>query len=155
MTGRGGEGSGVVEGCGGKTCEVQGLAGGRGRAGGRAQSLETRRESEGTGKVQGGRGTIATGGQSRCGKVPGATLGKRVTDGDSNTLFPPLLEETHALAPAVGPPQVAPAGGVVAAVVGAVVTGTSAADAGPPKKVDVGGTSEQTIRKGKGKNGRM
>lgn len=93
------------------------------------------------------RGTIATGGQSRCGKLPGATLGKRVTDGDSNTLFPPLLEETHALAPAVGPPQVAPAGGVVAAVIGAVVTGTPAADAGPPKKVDVGGTSEQTIRK--------
>lgn len=92
-------------------------------------------------------GTIATGGQSRCGKLPGATLGKRVTDGDSNTLFPPLLEETHALAPAVGPPQVAPAGGVVAAVIGAVVTGTPAADAGPPKKVDVGGTSEQTIRK--------
>ena len=38
-------------------------------------------------------------------------------------LLPPLLEEPHALASAVGAPQVAPAGGVVAAVVGAVVAG--------------------------------
>ena len=90
---------------------------------------------------------VATGRQSRCGKVPGATLRKRVTDGGFNTLFPPLLEDTHTLAPAVGPPKVAPAGGVVAAVVRAVVTGTPSTDAGPPKKVDVGGTSEQTIRK--------
>lgn len=50
------------------------------------------------------------------------------------------------MASAVGAPQVASAGGVVAAVVGAVVARPSTADAGPPKKVDIGRTSEQTMR---------
>lgn len=64
----------------------------------------------------------------------------------SRFLFAPLLEEAHALAPAVGPPEVAAAGRVVAAVVGAVVAGSHAANAGAPKKVDIRRASEQKIR---------
>lgn len=65
----------------------------------------------------------------------------------SHVLFAPLLEESHALAPAVGPPEVAAAGGVVAAIVGAVVAGPHAPDAGTPKKVDIRRASEQKIRR--------
>lgn len=48
----------------------------------------------------------------------------------------PLLEQADPLTPAVGAPQVAPAGTVVAAVVRAVIAGSAPANAGPPVDLD-------------------
>lgn len=56
--------TGVVEGCRGKTCEGKGLAGGRGRGGGRAQSLETG-SREGKGVLDEGVGWRGRGGAVR------------------------------------------------------------------------------------------
>lgn len=55
---------------------------------------------------------------------------------------PPLLEEAHALAAAVGAPEVAAAGRGVAAVAGTVVTVAAPPDTGTPENVDQRRTSE-------------
>lgn len=65
-------------------------------------------------------------------------------EGASGGLLPPLLEEAHALAAAVGAPEVAPAGGGVATVARAVVAVASPPDAGAPENVDQRRTSETT-----------
>lgn len=49
---------------------------------------------------------------------------------------PPFLEEAHALASAVGAPEVTTAGGGVAAVAGPVVAVPAAPNAGSPENVD-------------------
>lgn len=59
-------------------------------------------------------------------------------------VLPPLLEEAHALAAAVGPPEVAPARGRVAAVPGAVVAVAATPHTGAPENVDQRRTSETT-----------
>lgn len=51
-------------------------------------------------------------------------------------LLAPLLEEPHALAAAVGSPQVAAAARVVAAVIGTVVAVASSPNARPPEDID-------------------
>lgn len=58
--------------------------------------------------------------------------------------LPPLLEEPHALAAAVGAPEVAPAGGGVAAVAWPVVAVASSLDTGAPENVDQRRSSETT-----------
>lgn len=56
----------------------------------------------------------------------------------------PLLEEAHALAAAVGPPEVTPARGRVAAVSWPVVAVATSPDTGAPENVDQRRTSETT-----------
>lgn len=55
---------------------------------------------------------------------------------NSSFLFPPFLEETHALAPTVRTPQVASTGAVVAAVFRSVIAVTTSSDACASEKVN-------------------
>lgn len=57
--------------------------------------------------------------------------------GQRGLLLAPLLEQAHALAAAVGAPQVAAAARVVAAVVGPVVAVAAAPDARPPVYIEI------------------
>lgn len=68
------------------------------------------------------------------------------TGGDASGL-PPLLEEAYALAAAVGAPQVAAAGGRVAAVARPVVAVPSAREARTPENVHQRRSSETTLFK--------
>lgn len=56
----------------------------------------------------------------------------------------PLLEEAHALTTAVGPPEIAAAGGGVATVAGPMVAVPSPPDTRTPENVDQRRTSETT-----------
>ena len=57
---------------------------------------------------------------------------------------PPFLEEAHSLTSAIGPPEVASAGGRVATVTGTMVTVPSTPYARTPENVDQRRTSETT-----------
>lgn len=64
--------------------------------------------------------------------------------GGGASASPPLLEEAHALAATVGPPEVAAAGGRVATVAGPMVAVAAPTDARAPENVDQRRTSETT-----------
>jgi hypothetical protein len=61
-------------------------------------------------------------------------------------LFAPFLEQSLALTPAVGAPQVATTGAVVATVVGAVVAVAATSHARSSVKVDQRGTPAKIIK---------
>lgn len=84
--------------------------------------------------------------ERRSGRLAGA--GRRFrARGAERPPLPPLLEEAHALAATVGPPQVAAARGRVATVPGAVVAVPTAADARTPENVHQRRSSETTSLK--------
>lgn len=62
-------------------------------------------------------------------------------------VLPPLLEEAHSLAATVGAPEVAAAGGGVAAVPRTVVTIAAPPNTGTPENVDQRRSSETTSSK--------